>query len=161
MPEENTVSPLAPCPYLLVFSARRGTEGRRRQCHFVSYCGKRVGLTNGSFVLLLQLARARFETHAGYLGPLPQDGPEVFRLAIHRLRSQIRACLNPGDNLNLIQTGLTTEYRITLKASDIAVDESFKELPRSLVSNDLRDFLVEHCPEITLGNLAATTVKLQ
>ena len=52
-----------------------------------------------------------------------------------------------------IRIGVGSEYRLTVKAREIAVDASFKELPWQLLAADLRDFLVEQCPEVTLGNL--------
>ena len=153
MSEERVQEPLSPDQFSLILTGQRGTEGKRRQFHFVFFCGTRVGLTNSCFVLLLELAKARIETHSGYLRCTPQDDPNAFRLGIFRLREQTDACLAQGAGVKWIQTGVGTEYRLTVEACDVALDASFKELPQALVPKDIRDFLVEHCPEVQVAEV--------
>ena len=151
MSEDDVVPALAPIQFLLILTGLRGTEGKRRQFQIAVLRRIRVKLKCAAFELLAELARARFETHTGYLRLSPQDDPQLFCLSVHRLRSQINDHTAPGEGMRWVTTGLGGEYKLALEANDIAVDASFKELPSQLLSTDLRDFLIEHCPEVDIG----------
>ena len=161
MPQKEAVNPLSPDQYSLVLTGQRGTEGQRRQFHVVLFCGQPAHLCYGAFMLLLQLARACRETCTGYLGISPMDAPQNYCLGICRLRSQLDKHLGPEAGKHWIQTGACTEYRLTIPPNAIAIDRSFKELPRHLVSEDLRGFLITNYPEVTLGNSHDTRVQLE
>ena len=151
MTKEEVPKPSIMDDYVLVASGQRGRRGQRSPYHLALLAGHPVALTNAAFVLLLELVRARLKTHTGYLClPLGSD-PEAFRLGIHRLRRQIDMCVGEGNKW--IETGVGCEYRLVIPPDKIAVDAGFSELPRALVSDDLRDYLVEHCPEVALQRL--------
>ena len=161
MSEKEVEKPLSPDQFSLLLTGQRGTEGKRRQFHFVFFCGKRVGFTNSCFILLLQLARARIETHSGYLRCPPQDDPNAFRLGIFRLRRRLNACLGEGAGVKWIQTGVGTEYRLVVPPGDIGLDPGFSEVPWNLVPSDLRDLLLEHLPEVNVEEQREITMQSQ
>lgn len=139
--------------YLLIPTGHRGTRNQRSRFHVALFAGHAVALSNAAFVLLLELVRARVETHTGYLRRTRGSDPEAFRLGVYRLRRQIDACLGPGEGNRWVTAGILAEYKLQVPPDKIAVDLGFSELPQALVSEDLRDYLVEHCPEVALDQL--------
>jgi hypothetical protein len=109
-----------------------------------------VWLKNGAFNDTLELVRARVISQEGYLQPERGETAENLRLRAYRLREQIDLCLRPGVGMELIETGIYAEYRLTIEKTDIAVDESFRELPPAVVCSALRDFLVDNLPEVSI-----------
>ena len=159
MSEEKAQEPLPTDQFPLILTGQRRTEGKRRQVHFAFLRGIRVSLANAPFVLLAQLTRARIETHSGYLRFPPEEDSKYFNLRIFRLRHAIHDSSTRGDGREVIQTGVGTEYRLTVEEREIAIDPSFKELPWQLIPTDLRDFLVEHCPEKEVPDELDTEMK--
>ena len=156
MPNRVVAKPLSPDQDTLDLTSQRGTDTHRRQFHLVVSRGMPVRLSNGLYNLLLELARARIETHSGYYPLRPKEDPDALRLGIHRLRRQIDSCTHRGAGIELIKTGVGCEYRLSVPPGNIRVDDGFSELPLALVATDLRDFLAKHCPavkvECLLGN---------
>jgi len=132
-------------------TGHREMQKGRYQSHLVLLDEHPVGVTNAAFIRLARLARARFDTHAGYLGLSPSEDPQRAHLVVFRLRRQIEEWLGPDTGRDWIETGLATaEYRLSTPRGQIAVDPTFRELPRALISEDLRDYLVERCPEVEI-----------
>lgn len=140
--QDGSVTPDVDSPRL-VLSGQRGTYSRRKQVHLAVIFGREAWLSTGQFISLLELVRARLESQTGYWQPGVYETVENFRLRVHRLRRELDAQLWPQAGTELIETGVYAEYRLTLSANEYAVDTSFCELPTSVVSEELRDFLAQ------------------
>jgi hypothetical protein len=93
-------------------------EGRHRPV----VLGHEVWLASGEFTVLCRLAAAAIERPAEYL--------ELDRLVVHRLRKAIDAAAQQsGLGAKLIETGVGTEYRLTVPRGRIGVDHTFAALP--------------------------------
>ena len=109
--------------------------------HIVRFDDVELSLTNSSFQLLAELARARLATRTG-LTPPPRDYDEknLLHQNVRRLRKALDEALGPRAGRDLILHGAGSRYSLALDPSTIAIDESLREvapyhLPKGLVDD--------------------------
>ena len=140
---------VSPPPFKIALTGLRTIDGRK-QSQLVVVHDHWVYLTHAAFVHFCQLAGRRIGTNGGYLPPLSYLDANSVALTVHRLRRQLDSCFDSSIGMDLIENGMCAHYRLTVPKTEIAVDQTFKELPPGLLPVDLRDFLVANCPEVEL-----------
>lgn len=116
------------------------TGVRHERRHRAVVLGHEVWLPSGEFAALCRLAAALVERPAEYL--------EFNKLVIHRLRRSFDvATRRPGLGEHLIETGVGSEYRLTLPRERLSVDPSFASLPApKFVPVAAKAALLAKCP---------------
>lgn len=90
---------------------------------------KPVWLTAAQFAALSKLVHSRAETATGYVSVSDVFTP----VAVFRLRRSIDHAVGTGTGESLIESGVYREYRLSIPASSISVDTSFRELPAGII----------------------------
>lgn len=140
-------SGLHAAPPTLVF-----TGERHNRCYVVRIHGQNMPLPTTLFDLLAELAVTRLITATGFTRLRQAAGDsELARVLVYRLRQRLRQALGHGGE-TLIETGLATEYRLTLTPAQIEVESAFFEIPEKFIDRCVRETFWRRCHPHDIGS---------